>query len=80
MRTFLLGLLYALASGFYWWMVTVISYGLFGGSTRPGGAPPSASYALATTVATITLSLVVYALLFVLLRNMIQGRRKEVGQ
>ena len=75
MRTFLSGLAYAVASGCYWWFVTVVSYGLFGGSTRPGSPPPSAGYALATTVITIAVSLIVYTLLFTLLRSVIQRRR-----
>lgn len=63
MKRFLLAIVGALASGTYWWLVTTIGFGLFGGDYAPNTPPQSAATQTVQTVALIVVAVILYAVL-----------------
>lgn len=63
MKQFLIALVGAVLSASYWWAVTTIGFGLFGGSYAPNSPPPSASTQTLQSFALIGVAIVVYAAL-----------------
>jgi len=63
MKTFLFVLVQSVLTAIYWWIVTTVSFGLFGGSRNPALPPLSENVLLAQTYGTIIVAIVVYALL-----------------
>ena len=65
MRTFVLALVQSVLTAAYWWLFTTISYGFFGGSRNPSLPPPDEGTVMAQTVGTIAFAIVLYALILV---------------
>ena len=63
MKTFLFALVQSILTAVYWWIVTTISFGLFGGSRNPALPPVPESTLMLQTYGTIVVAIVVYALL-----------------
>jgi len=63
MKTFLFALVQSVLTAIYWWIVTIVSFGLFGGSRNPALPPVSEDMLLAQTYGTIIVAIVGYALL-----------------
>jgi membrane protein DedA with SNARE-associated domain len=65
MKTFVVALIQSALTAAYWWLVTTVSYGFFGGSRNPSLPPPDESTVMAQTIGTIVLAVVVYALILI---------------
>jgi hypothetical protein len=63
MKSFLFALVQSGLTAFYWWIVTTVSFGLFGGSRNPALPPVPESALMMQTYGTIVVAIVVYALL-----------------
>lgn len=63
MRIFPVALAQSVLTALYWWPVTTMSLGLFGGSRNPDLPPVSESTMMAQTAGTIVLAIFVYTLL-----------------
>lgn len=63
MKTFVVALIQSALTATYWWLVTTVSFGLFGGSRNPSLPPPTESTVMMQTVGTIVVAIVLYALI-----------------
>lgn len=63
MKSFLIALTQSVLTAVYWWLVTTVSFGLFGGDRNPNLPPVPESTLMAQTYGTIAVAILVYALL-----------------
>ena len=78
MRTFLTALAQSVLTALYWWFVTTVSFGLFGGSRNPNLPPVPESTLLAQTYGTIAVAILVYAFLLLGWWRIMKRRRGSV--
>lgn len=63
MKPFASALVQSILTAIYWWFVTTVSFGLFGGSRNPALPPVPERTLMAQTYLTVAIAILVYALL-----------------